>query len=96
MNNNHFEILEGTPEYKAMKALEDSVNSTSWNEKRFAACLRTMHRTLQQTAIRSFIACIIEAAKDDFGTDLRNEASADLCKKIVDSGVLEEVYLPFV
>ncbi|MBT9879842.1 hypothetical protein [Bacteroides ovatus] len=29
-------------------------------------------------------------------TDLRNQASHELCKRIVDSGVLDEAHLPFI
>jgi hypothetical protein len=35
-------------------------------------------------------------AKDDYGVDPRNQASHDTAKAIVETGVLEEAYLPFI
>ena len=33
---------------------------------------------------------------NSYGTDLRNQASHELCKRIIDSGVLDDTYLPFI
>lgn len=33
---------------------------------------------------------------DNYGTDLRNQASHELCKNIIDSGALDDTYLPFI
>ena len=33
---------------------------------------------------------------ESYGTDLRNQASHELCKKIIESGALDEAYLPFI
>lgn len=79
-----------------MIQLEDMVNTISWNEKAFAKTLRRCHRTLQQTIVRSCVAIIKEVASDDYGCDHRNQASHDLCKKIVETGVLDHAYLPFI
>ena len=39
---------------------------------------------------------IKEMAEDDFGTDDRNQASHDTAKAIVETGVLDDAYLPYV
>ena len=38
----------------------------------------------------------IVVGNKNYGTDLRNQASHELCKRIVDSGVLDEAHLPFI
>jgi hypothetical protein len=35
-------------------------------------------------------------AADNYGVDLRNQASHDTAKAIVETGVLEESYFPFI
>ena len=62
----------------------------------FARSVRTYHRTLQQELFRTIVAVIREMAASDSGTDLRNQASHDTAKAIVESGVLDDAYLPFV
>ena len=47
-------------EYKAAKALEDSINDMSWNPKEFAEATLTFHRTLQQTLFRTLVAVLRE------------------------------------
>ena len=88
--------LKETDEGKAASALTDALNSFSWKPELFAMALRMEHRTLQQSVFRTCIAVIQEFAKDDFGTDGRNQHAHELAKRIVDSGVLENSYLPMV
>ena len=88
--------LQLTREYQAARALEDALNSMSWNPEVFAKSVRTFHRTLQQELFRTIVAVIKEMAKDDYGVDLRNQASHDTAKAIVETGVLDEAYLPFI
>lgn len=88
--------LENTREYKAAMALEDALNSMSWDEKKFAQSVRFMHRTLQQNLFRTVIAVIREMGSDDFLTDDRNQAAHDTAKKILESGVLDVIYLPHI
>lgn len=33
---------------------------------------------------------------ENYGTDLRNRASHELCKRIVESGLLDDAHLPFI
>ena len=88
--------LQLTREFQAARNLEDALNSMSWNPDVFAKSVRTFHRTLQQELFRTIVAVIKEMAKDDYGVDLRNQASHDTAKAIVETGVLDEAYLPFI
>ena len=74
--------LQQSREYQAAKDLENALNNMSWRPEVFARSVRTYHRT--------------EMAASDYGTDLRNQASHDTAKAIVESGVLDDAYLPFV
>ena len=64
--------------------------------KRFAESTKCYHRTLQQELIKTIVEIIRMVGSKDYGTDLRNQASHELCKRIVDSGVLDEAHLPFI
>lgn len=88
--------LKNSREYKAAQELERALNDISWNPKRFAESTRYYHRTLQQELMRTIVAVIQMVGDNSYGTDLRNQASHELCKRIVDSGALDEAYLPFI
>lgn len=88
--------LKNSREYKAAQELERALNDMSWNPKRFAESTRYYHRTLQQELMRTIVAIIQMVGDNGYGTDLRNQASHELCKRIVDSGALDEAYLPFI
>ncbi len=87
---------ENSREFKAAKELEHALNDYGWNEKRFALAVTTFHKTLQQTLFRSMVEVIRIMGSESYGYDLRNKASHEICKKIVDSGVLEDYHLPFI
>ena len=89
-------VIEGSREYKAAQELERALNDYSWNPQRFAESTRCFHRTLQQELMKTIVEIIRMVGSKDYGTDLRNQASHELCKRIVDSGVLDEVHLPFI
>ena len=89
-------VIEGSREYKAAQELERALNDYSWNPKRFAESTRYYHRTLQQELMKTIVEIIRMVGNKDYGTDLRNQASHELCKRIVDSGVLDEAHLPFI
>ena len=89
-------LNENSREFKAAKELEHTLNDYGWNEKRFALAVSTFHRTLQQTLFRSMIEVIRIMGSEDYRYDLRNKASHETCKKIVDSGVLEDEAIPFI
>ena len=89
-------VIEGSREYKAAQELERALNDYSWNPKKFAESTRYYHRTLQQELIKTIVEIIRMVGNKNYGTDLRNQASHELCKRIVDSGVLDEAHLPFI
>lgn len=76
------------------REMEDYVNSTACDEKKFADCCGTFHRTLQQ----SFMRVIVKTIKkfSTLSTDGRNERAVNLAKKL--NSVIEDDggYLPFV
>lgn len=88
--------LENSREFKVAKELEHALNDYGWNEKKFALSVTTFHKTLQQTLFRSMVEVIRIMGSEDYRYDLRNKASHEICKKIVDSGVLEDYHLPFI
>lgn len=88
--------IQNTREYKAAKDLERALNDYSWNSMIFAESTSYFHRTLQQTLIKTVVAIIRKMGSDNYGIDLRNKASHELCKRIVESGVLDDTHLPFI
>ena len=81
-------------EYKAAKALEDSINDMSWNPIEFAEATLTFHRTLQQTLFRTLVAVLREYADPNRSVDPRNEASKDGSRKLLE--VIDTLYIPFI
>ena len=90
------EILQESREYQAAKQLEDALNSYLWNPQRFAMSVPYMHRTLQQTLFRTIVTTIKLMASDDYPHDLRNQKSHEIARKIVESGLLDDAYIPFI
>ena len=88
--------IQDTREYKAAKELERALNDYGWNPTRFATCTSLFHRTLQQNLMRTIVAIIRMMGDGGYKTDLRNRASHELCKKIVESGMLDDACLPFI
>ena len=91
------EYIENTREYVAAKELEHAINSFGWKPDIFAQAVRcSYHRTLQQELFRTVIAIIKEIASDENWVDDRNRASNETAKAIMESGILDDIYLPFV
>ena len=90
------ETLKETREYKAAEALADAVNSMGWKPEKFAMGMTVQHRTLQQEVMRTFVAMIHVMASDNYGFDDRNRGSHEAAKKMVESGILDDIYLPFI
>lgn len=88
--------LENSNEFKAAKGLEHALNDYGWNGKRLALAATTFHRTLQQTLFRSMVEVIRIMGSEGYGYDLRNKASYEICKKIMESGVLDNESIPFI
>lgn len=96
MTQQEIEIIKTSSEFKAADALADAHNSMGFNHEKFAMGVCMQHRTLQQNIMRSFVATIRHMASDDYGYDLRNQSSHNAAKQMVKSGLLDEIYLPFV
>lgn len=88
--------LENTREFKAAMELENALNDCGWKGDRFAKSVRYYHRTLQQELFRTILKVIEMMGSDDYGYDLRNEASHRVAKKILESGILDDEVLPFI
>ena len=88
--------IQNTHEYKAAKDLERALNDYGWNPERFAESTSYFHRTLQQELMKTIVAIIRKMGDDDYRTDLRNKAAHEICKRIVESGVLDDAHLPFI
>ena len=91
-----FFSLKETREYKAAEALTNAVNTMGWKPEKFAKGMAIQHRTLQQEVMRTFVAMIHVMASDNYGFDDRNRGSHEAAKKMVESGILDEIYLPFI
>lgn len=78
----------------AAEALADAVNELNFDNKSFAFAVGRQHRTLQQSAMRAFIAVPSELAEAEANGnfDLRNEAA---CKLAVEISRLK-AGLPFI
>lgn len=85
--------IYNTREYKAAQGLENALNDYSWSPQMFADCIGALHKTLQQTLMRTIVAVIKNMGSDNYSVDSRNKASHELCRKIVDSGILDETTL---
>lgn len=89
------ESLQESREYKAAMALENAVNSFSFNPERFAEAIPYMHRTLQQNIFRLIRSCICYMANvEDWRIDDRNRASHEMCKALVET--IKEYPLPYI
>ena len=88
--------IQNTREYKAAKDLERAMNDYGWNPERFAESTSYFHRTLQQELVKTIVSIIKKMGDDGYRTDLRNRAAHELCKRIVESGVLDDTHLPFI
>lgn len=87
--------LEDSREFKAARALEDAINSFSFNPDRFAEAIPYMHRTLQQNFFRLVRSCVCKMANaEEWRIDPRNEASHRMCKAIAEP--MSEYSLPYI
>lgn len=67
------ENLEDSREFKVTRALEDAINSFSFNPDRFAEAIPYMHRTLQQNFFRLLRSCVCKMANvEPWRIDPRN------------------------
>ena len=89
------ENLQESREYKAAMALENAINSFSFNPDRFAEAIPYMHRTLQQNFFRLVRSCVCKMSNaESWRIDPRNEASYKMCRAIVEP--MSEYSLPYI
>lgn len=79
--------METKKEHKAYENLSDAMNNFNWDPKEFAEALTCDHRTLQQTFCNTMIECIRALAKAP--SDARNQAAVDLCRNLMETGLLD-------
>lgn len=88
--------IQSSQEYKAVKALECAMNDYSWSPSKFAESITFMHKTLQQTLMRTIVEVIRKVGDENYPVDSRNKASHVLCRVIIRSGLLDEITLPLI
>ncbi len=86
---------------EAVKAAQDFIrycNGSPSTVEAFAAVIVSDHRTLQQSAFRIMLECIQSWARDDYGHDLRNEQTHNICKRFIAAfeDDEEQLFLPYV
>lgn len=82
--------LENSKEFKVAQELEDALNNMLWNSEKFAESVAYYHRTLRQKLFSTMVKVIEMMGREDYGYNLRNEASHRIARKIVESGILDE------
>lgn len=88
--------ISNTKEFEAAQYIESALNDYNWSPQRFAESVGCFHKTLQQTLMRTLVAIIKNMGSDSYSVDPRNKASHELCKKIISSGLLDDITLPMV
>lgn len=84
--------LENNREFKVAQELENALNNILWNNEKFAESVAYYHRTLQQKLFSTMVKVIEMIGREDYGYDLRNEASHRIARKIVESEYLRKLY----
>lgn len=77
--------IQESREYKALKQLEDSLNSTSWSPKKFAECIKYMHPYLQSTLFRTIKASLDHFADPAKYVDGRNEHCKTIAQQVINN-----------
>lgn len=88
--------IENNQEYKVAQDIENALNDYNWTPTRFAESVGLFHKTLQQSLMRTIVAVIKKFGSEDHNVDSRSRASHELCRKIIDSGILEEISLTMI
>ena len=88
--------LQTSKEYSTAMLLEQALNDYSWSPTKFAESIRCIHKTLQQTLVRTIAAVIKEMGSEHHSVDARNKASHELCKEILNSGILDNYTLTMI
>lgn len=88
--------LQSSKEFSTAMLLEQALNDYNWSPTRFAESIGCIHKTLQQTLVRTIVEIIKEIGSDHHNVDSRNRASHELCKEIVNSGLFDDYSLPMI
>ena len=70
---------------KVVEEITSFVNTMSLDSEGFIEAMSREHRTLQQSFTKLCLKWIENCASDNYRYDPRNEASHEVCKKIVES-----------
>ena len=94
MNEEIREVVEARIRAKDMvERMSQYMNSMS-RGKEFCEEMGREHRTIQQSFTRLCMNWVEYCARDEYQTDLRNQASKTLCKQIVES--VDNLALPLI
>ncbi len=88
--------LQNSKESLAVSELFMTFNSGTFNPERFAEAVSKQHKTLQQIFFKTMITTIRLMASPDYSRDKRNQASCEIAQSLVDSGLLDDIHIPFV
>ena len=76
--------IQQSKEYRLAKEWEEAVNSYTFDPKKFAAAIPSMHPTLQQSLYRLLKECIKVMADESRRYDDRNRASHEEAVRIME------------
>ena len=76
--------IQQSKEYRLAKEWEEAVNSYTFDPKKFAAAIPSMHPTLQQSLYRLLKECIKVIADESRRYDDRNRASHEEAVRIME------------
>lgn len=94
LNASAVQLRHDSHEVALAKQIEDSINSSSFDENKFAEAVCCMHKTLEQKYFRITKRCMLYRAANSRGVDGRNQASYDMCQRL--SPILQESGLPLI
>lgn len=83
-------------EYQLAKQMEDVANNLSFDPRKVAEVIPCMHRTLQQSIWRMLRAMIEVYGSEDYRYDLRNQASHEEAKAMLDYLKEHGRYIPMI
>ena len=83
-------------ECQLAKQMEDVANRLSFDPRKVAEVIPYMHRTLQQSIWRMLRAMIEVYGSEDFRYDLRNQASHEEAKAMLDYLKENGRYIPMI
>lgn len=81
--------MDKTKEALIADLLENIINDTCFNPKRFAELTTRWHRFIQNELFKLAVWIIRVYGSDEYRYDLRNEFAATKAKEIVKSGILD-------